>query len=327
MLILRRYVLEDLLFHPISARQFGRYLKAAVTTLVDLFHNDVLGDYSPTITDIMLKEQASEVLKQQEFGRRKALVDALFDDTAVAQYLPLELRDPTSEIINYSPRVAQVSGISDAAFAEQQSALACCIRAIDNFLQPTCRGVKFPCLVGRPGSGKSHILKLAVVYCLCKNLRVEMMAWTSERARKVGGSHLHLVFPLAVTNNRLSFSQDIVNDCLRRLERDTSRREMLKRTDVFIFEEIGLLSAEYFVALDAVLRVLMANGLPWGGKLLLSCGDAKQLPPVEGTMIWSSVNMCTMMEVFVFKVILHHVSNLPLLKFNAMHISVCFVFN
>lgn len=82
---------------------------------------------------------------------------------------------------------------------------------------------------------------------------------------------------------------------------DVSKKTLIKRTDAFIFEEIGLLSAECFVALDGILRVLMANNLPWGGKLLLSCGDAKQLPSVEGTIIWAGVNMSTMMEVFVFK--------------------------
>ena len=61
------------------------------------------------------------------------------------------------------------------------------------------------------------------------------------------------------------------------------------------------LSAEYFVVLDSILRVLMGNSLPFGGKLVLCCGDAKQLPPVEGTMIWTSLNMCTMMDIFVFK--------------------------
>ena len=54
MAILGRYALEDLLLHPISARQFGRYVKAAETTLHDLFVNDVLGDYSPCFTDVML---------------------------------------------------------------------------------------------------------------------------------------------------------------------------------------------------------------------------------------------------------------------------------
>ncbi len=53
--------------------------------------------------------------------------------------------------------------------------------------------------------------------------------------------------------------------------------------------------------MDGILRILMENNLPWGGKLLLSCGDAKQLPPVKGTVLWASMNICTVMEVFVFK--------------------------
>ena len=299
MAILRKYVQKDLSYHPISARQFGRYLKAAYTTLHDVFENGVLGDYSPCITDVMLKEQASVVLRTKEADRRNNLVSALFDDAALADSLPLALRLQTS--FQWVPSVEQAEGISDVAVAEQRAALNFCVSAIDRFVNPRCRGVKFPCLVGRPGSGKSHVLKLAVAYALSKGLSVELMSWTSERARKLGGNHVHLVFPLIVNNNRLSFSQDIVNGCVKRLDADPLKRTMLRRTDVFVFEEIGLLSAEYFVALDGILRLIMNSNLPWGGKLLLSCGDAKQLPPVDGTMIWASVNMCTMMDVFVFK--------------------------
>jgi hypothetical protein len=236
MAILRRYIEQDLLFHPISARQFGRYVKAASATLHDLFINNVLGDYSPCITDIMLKERASDTEKQEEIARRNALVNALFDDPAIGDSLPLALKSQqTCERIAYVPDIAQIDGISDAAIAEQRSALKLCIDAVGKFVRPTCCGVRFPCLVGRPGSGKSHVLKLAVAYCLCKGLHVQMMSLTSERARKVGGNHLHVVFPLPVTNSRVSFSQDIVLRCTKRLERDLSKSTLLKRTDVFIF--------------------------------------------------------------------------------------------
>ena len=191
--------------------------------------------------------------------------------------------------------------MSNKAFVEQQAALQLCIRAIDKYLNPSCTGVKFPCMVGRPGSGKSYVLKFAIASATYKGLSVELMSWTSERARVLGGSHLHLVFSLVVNNNRSSFSQDIVNACMKRLDADPIRKVMLKRTVMLAFEEIGLLSAEYFVALDAILRLLMHNNMVWGGKLLLSTGDAKQLPPINGTVIWASINMCTMMDVFVFK--------------------------
>jgi hypothetical protein len=61
-----------------------------------------------------------------------------------------------------------------------------------------------------------------------------------------------------------------------------------------------LLSAEYFSAIDNVLRYLTGNASPMGGKLFLSCGDSRQLPPIDGHAIWGSLNMCTMMDVFIF---------------------------
>ena len=304
--IVKRYVETDLRFHPLSSRQFGRYLKAAVVTLHDLFFNDVLGNYSPTLTEVMLKDEASDALKREESLRRKNIIDALFDDPAVAACLPQQVSDTlkmqvTCDRIPYDPEITQTDRVSNEALAEHRSALACCVQAVDRFMEPTCRGVKFPCLVGRPGSGKSHVLKIAAAYCLCCGLAVEIMSWTSERARKLGGNRIHLVFPLLVTKSRISFTQDIVNGCLQRLERDPAKKTMMRRTDVFIIEELGLISSEYFVALDSILRIIMGNSLPFGGKLVMASGDCKQLPPVEGTMIWASLNLCTMMDVFVFK--------------------------
>ena len=299
--ILRRYVIEDLRFHPISARQFGKYLKAAMNTLQDSLTDGVLGDYTPCLSNVMLKEQASNMLLEKEEQRKKNLVTALFEDMAVSGSLPINLVDGTlSDPLDWIPHIALVDGISDDAIREQTNALGCCVQAIDRFMDPCCRGLKFPCLVGRAGSGKSHVLKLAVAYAISKGLNVELMSWTSERARKLGGNHLHLVFPLEVSSANVLFSQSIAEQCLGRLQADALKQSLLKRTDVFVIEEIGMISAEYFVALDNVLRRVKGNSLPWGGTLMLSCGDGKQLPPIKGRPIWASVNMCTMMDVFIF---------------------------
>jgi len=160
-------------------------------------------------------------------------------------------------------------------------------------MKPSCRGVKFLCLVGRPGSGKSFVLKLAVAYALSKGLQVQLMSYTSERARKLGGNHLQMVFPFGVTTGHIAFSHTYAARCLSQLEKDPVKKYLIRRTDVFIFEDIGLVSAEYFSAIDNVLRVVMGNTSLMGGKLLLSCGDSKQLPPIDGRPLWSSLNMCT----------------------------------
>jgi hypothetical protein len=299
--ILKLYVVTDLRFHPISARQFGKYLKAALTTLDDVLVKGVLADYTPCLSEVMLKEQASDILKSKEESRKLTLINALMDDAAIHDLLPHDLQTATLDSpLHWIPLIRQVDGVDANSVAEQTAALMCCIKAVDKFLSPTSCGVKFPCLVGRAGSGKSHVLKLAVAYALIKGLLVELMSWTSERARQLGGNHLHLVFPLEVYSSRINFAHNISSSCLRQLQQDPLKEVMLKRTDVFVFEEIGLLSAEYFAALDNILRAVMGNSLPWGGKLLLSCGDSKQLPPIDGRPIWGCINMCTMMEVFVF---------------------------
>ena len=72
------------------------------------------------------------------------------------------------------------------------------------------------------------------------------MSFMSERARKLSGSHLHLVFSFGVTHGRTSFAHTFASVCLAQLEKNPLKAALIKRTDVFIFEEIGLRLAEYF---------------------------------------------------------------------------------
>ena len=297
--ILRNYVLTNLSFHPISARQFARYLAAALDTLNAVLIDGVLGDYTPCLSEVTLKEQATAQVTQIEQTRRQQIVNGLMDDAAVCDQLPADLVNATlSSPLAWIPQIQPVDMLSADSLQEQCNALAHCLGAIDQFLDPVCRGVRFPCLVGRPGSGKTHVLKLACSYALAKGLQCEMI---SHRSRVLGGRHLHLCFPLPVKQGVLYLSDGIATECLRVLNRDPLKKAVIARTDVFFFEEIGLLSAEYFSALDTVLRAIMNNALPWGGKLLISSGDSKQLPPIDGRPIWTSPNMCTMMQVVLFK--------------------------
>ena len=54
--------MTDLVFQPLLSRQFYKYLKAAFDILADVLINSVLGDYSPCVTDIMLKNQATDFI-------------------------------------------------------------------------------------------------------------------------------------------------------------------------------------------------------------------------------------------------------------------------
>ena len=170
--------------------------------------------------------------------------------------IPNNLIEATLDIpLGWVPTIPSSNDISIEATNEQSVALGHCVQTVDWFMNPACRGVKFPCLVGRPGSGKSHVLKLACAYALSKGLKVELMSFTSERARKLGGNHLHIVFPLKVSKGRIPMSHEIATDCLQVLQSDPLKEAVIKRTDVFFFEEIGLLSSQLFSALDSISAV------------------------------------------------------------------------
>ena len=170
--ILRQYVLTDLRFHPISARQFGRYLKAAMRTLSDALIDDTLGDYTPCLSNVSLKDQASEILKGKETERKAQLIASLMDDPAICDIIPADLILSTLESPRWDPEILEADGISAEAISEQRAALRCCTDAVDLFLTPSCCGLKFPCLVGRAGSGKTHVMKLATAYALSRGLQV-----------------------------------------------------------------------------------------------------------------------------------------------------------
>ena len=159
--IWRLYVVNDLLYHLISARQFGRYLKAADKTLDGLLVKDVMNDYTPCVTDVMLKKQACVLLVQKEEERTNSLVEVLKQDDAVALCLPDDFGTLYEEI-SWKSSIGRTGGMSEEAVAEQSLALDMCVHAVDKYMYPSCYDVKFPCLVGRSGSGESHISNLVV---------------------------------------------------------------------------------------------------------------------------------------------------------------------
>ena len=73
------------------------------------------------------------------------------------------------------------------------------------------------------------------------------MSFTSQRARKLRGDHLHLVFPLTVNKGKMPMSHEIIHECIKNLETDPMKTAVIKRTDVFINEEIGLFSTQIFI--------------------------------------------------------------------------------
>ena len=57
-----------------------------------------------------------------------------------------------------------------------------------------------------------------------------------------------------------------------------------------VIDEFSMLDAKSLYILDQRLRQAKSRDLPFGGIVVLLCGDTAQLPPVKGTPLWGPTN-------------------------------------
>jgi len=88
----------------------------------------------------------------------------------------------------------------------------------------------------------------------------------------MGGTTSHKCFGLPVTNDRTA-----------RVSQLTSRSYQgiaLRLADLIIVDEISMMDALNFECADRVTRDIVGKDIPFGGKVVLCCGEFAQLPPV-----------------------------------------------
>ena len=64
------------------------------------------------------------------------------------------------------------------------------------------------------------------------------------------------------------------------IKRQTTTAELIRKTKLIIWDEAPMAHKNILFWLDRQLKDIMGNNQPFGGKVLLLCGDFKQLPPV-----------------------------------------------
>ena len=70
------------------------------------------------------------------------------------------------------------------------------------------------------------------------------------------GEHIHRFFKIALRNTD---AESLANEALTKLNYDHKRRTLLQFLQVLILEEISLVQAELFAAIDIILRSVKGN--------------------------------------------------------------------
>lgn len=122
-------------------------------------------------------------------------------------------------------------------------------------------------ITGKAGTGKTTFIK-GIQKLIKKKFLV--LAPTGIAAMNVKGLTLHSFFGLPFTAMGPK-DWPKVND---------GHRDLLTKVDSIIIDEASMVRCDWVDAIDRVLRHLMQNHLPFGGKQMIFVGDLFQLPPV-----------------------------------------------
>ncbi len=123
-------------------------------------------------------------------------------------------------------------------------------------------------LTGGGGTGKSTIIHS---FRHATTRKVVIVAPTGAAASQIGGTTIHRTFQLISRIFLPNYEPHLSQETL----------DMLNEIDTLIIDEVSMVRADIFHAIDLTLRHATENhDLPFGGKQIIVVGDMLQLPPV-----------------------------------------------
>lgn len=124
---------------------------------------------------------------------------------------------------------------------------------------------------GRPGTGKSTFIRQIIRYFESEKRNIIKLAPTGVAALNIGGQTLHSFFQINPNNIYEKTEVDYIRKTLKRNWR---------KIDAIIIDEISMVRADLFDAINEKLKDILDNKLTFAGIQLIVIGDLNQLSPV-----------------------------------------------
>lgn len=129
-------------------------------------------------------------------------------------------------------------------------------------------------LTGPPGSGKTFLLNKYIDYLKENNKSVAVTASTGIAATHMNGTTLHSWSGLGIKEN-------LTKNDIKKLMKKPYLRKHYKNTKILIIDEISMLTAAQFDAVDRACQQFKVSFMPFGGMQVVCSGDFFQLPPIN----------------------------------------------
>lgn len=317
--LLKRYVKEILLVQPGSTFQFDRNLCAAhgilsetlfqehwntnLSTLLQPPQMPVISIQTPAV--LFSKMKAATDMETQQFQelQRNLLVKTLLNDlvqcgfsmeslphidelTLLHPEIAVGTRNPNPPFFPPPRSINQSSG----SYVEQRKVIEEAKHAIDAY----CVGKahKNIVIVGGPGNGKTTVAQLITVYALYQGLRGIPTSIVADRAKQLGGIHIHQLCCIKPTSDKKSPGR-MAENAIATIYRHPEILHFWRTVDFLFFDELGLFSAEMIATIDIIVRYCRESSGFLGGLLCFGSLDILQLMPFHGTPFMLSMNVIT----------------------------------
>lgn len=129
-------------------------------------------------------------------------------------------------------------------------------------------------LTGAPGSGKTFLVNKYIDYLRKNNVALAITASTGIAATHMGGTTLH-------SWSGLGIREELDDAEVKEICKKGYMRGRIKSANVLIIDEISMIKASQFEAVNKICQYVRRNPRPFGGLQVVCSGDFFQLPPVE----------------------------------------------
>lgn len=133
-------------------------------------------------------------------------------------------------------------------------------------------GKAFVFITGKAGTGKSTLLRYFVEQ---NKIKAPVLAPTGVAALNVGGETIHRFFKIPPACDLATARMEAEN---------RKKPEIYRKIDALVIDEISMVRADLFDAMDLFLQIIRQDKRPFGGVRIIGIGDLYQLPPVVTTL-------------------------------------------
>jgi len=159
------------------------------------------------------------------------------------------------------------------------------------------------------GTGKTYLLKDIALDLIKRNILVACTAPTGVAALGLSTRPLPGQDPGGIINGStihswagIGLGTDTVDKLQEKILSFTHSTKKWRNTKVLFMDEVSMVAGELFVKLYKLGQRVRRNTAPFGGIILVVCGDFLQLPPVKGTWAfvtdeWAALKLrCVILE-------------------------------